>query len=825
MTANSERNRPSILERFGSHHAGALALLLLALMTAASCRAFAAPTTWGVVIPTGADPRLSAQLDRIAATNGATVVPLISARDAKRQHISMLIELLETKGGQESLLQTLKRNTGPAAGRLTPELAAQGYLIEVNYRSRSSRPERIRITAAVPEGFHNALDRLTDLVRIWPSSLSANLLPHPKTLRVEKSGRTVRIGDFPSFPMRGIVEGFYGTPWSYQDRLDVFRFEGDHAMNVYYYAPKDDLYHRKLWAEPYPPDQMHQLGELVAAAHANFVDFCFAVSPGLSMTYSSDADFTKLTNKLDSVAKLGVSCFALFLDDVPQDLRNPADQARFKTLAAAHVYVTNKLEHYLAAQSPQNHLTVTPTTYTNAWGSRDYIAELGAGVDPHVDLVWTGTKVVSPTITVADAREWSRYLCRPPLVWDNFPVNDGIRWRLNLGPMRGRDPGLPETVRGLVSNPMSQAHASMIPLQTVASYLWNSTAYQPDRAEQKALLDQYGRGGAKLLSAYLQTYSDYWWQDNIFKSLFVETRQPIDARRIAARIGALQSSLAALGSDVRFSKLLPEIQPFPGTTRNRLTAVQADPAFKRLPNGRLVWNEDYNVLEAHHLTSPPALDGDFAKWQSGSTYVLDQTAQLHSDPKLWTGPPQFAARFALAWDAQYLYIGVDATDPQLYQPFTGRDIDKGDVVRVILETAFRPNYTRASANGDDYLLLLSSGNFAGVPPSIFSEEDYLPPRAHPRDYDHEIKTAWKKTATGFSGDIAIPVGYFDGSRFHAGYEIGLSFGARKVLPPPPGTPSGTVEEETGYISFDSKADRLFPTAFGNPATYQRLVLR
>ena len=125
------------------------------------------------------------------------------------------------------------------------------------------------------------------------------------------------MADYPSFPERGIVEGFYGTPWSSQDRLDVLRFEGQHGMNVYYYAPKDDPYHRKLWREPYPPEKIGALKELVDAARANFVDFCFAISPGLSMTYSDDEEFAKLTTKLESVEKLGVSCFALFLDDVP----------------------------------------------------------------------------------------------------------------------------------------------------------------------------------------------------------------------------------------------------------------------------------------------------------------------------------------------------------------------------------------------------------------------------------------------------------------------------------------------------------------------------
>jgi hypothetical protein len=36
-------------------------------------------------------------------------------------------------------------------------------------------------------------------------------------------------------------------------------------------------------------------------------------------------------------------CFALFLDDAPPELQYPEDQARFTTLAAAHVDLVNKL--------------------------------------------------------------------------------------------------------------------------------------------------------------------------------------------------------------------------------------------------------------------------------------------------------------------------------------------------------------------------------------------------------------------------------------------------------------------------------------------------
>jgi beta-N-acetylglucosaminidase len=706
-----------------------------------------------------------------------------------------------------------------AGSRSAPSTFREGYILSLAYRV-ASRLGMVRVAAAGPEGFHNALLRLPDLRRLTPAGLDGGLFPKPKKIQWRKSGKNTSavIADFPSFSLRGIVEGFYGTPWSQQDRLDILRFEGQHGMNVYYYGPKDDPYQRTQWRDPYPADRLQQLRELVAAARANFVDFCFAVSPGLSMVYSSDEDFAKLTAKFSSVARMGVSCFALFLDDVPQELQNPKDKARFKSLGRAHAYVINRLYRHLRSLSPRYHLTVTPTTYTNARGSRDYIREVGARVNRRVNLMWTGPKIVSPEITAAEARDWGRLLHRPPLVWDNFPVNDGIPWRLVLGPLRGRDSILNDATRGLVSNPMNQAHTSMIPLGTVAEYLWNPRAYRPDDAENRAVTAQYGEDAPRLLKPMLEAYGDYWWQDNVFKPLWVETRLPIDFPAIGQVLTSIEQSLNAFKDRPSFAKLGPEIVPVVEATRERADAVAADPAFRHLEDGRLAWNEDNDLLTAGHVDTPPALDADFAKWQGGSFYSLDHASQLVSGAEFWKGPEQFSARFALAWDDRYLYLGIDVVDPDVCLLPPGADIRRGDSVILGLETAFRQNYYSPTAGPDAFSLLASPGNLDGIRPRLVIRKDPLPPRL--TNYEAEIKTAWKKTDRGYSGDIAVPAAYFDGA-FREGYELGLTLGVQEALAQP-STP--TEPNESQIMRFSSKRDRLFPVSFNNPATYQRLVL-
>jgi hypothetical protein len=795
--------------------------LWVLMFTAFAAGARADEHTWVVLSDRDIDDRIERQLNVLAAHDQALIRTLNSSAEGSSvvpEAGGLIIELRQERG-VEAFLAVLKSGAGATGVAPTAALAEEGYIIEANY-PRAAAPNRLLITATTWRGFHHALLRVPDLLALSPSRLTSELIPHPQSVRIERNGLTAVIADFPSFPERGVVEGFYGTPWTHQERTDILRFEGAHGMNVYYYAPKDDPYHRKLWRDAYPPEAQQHLSGLVDAANRNFVDFCYAISPGLTMAYSNEEDFHVLTNKLESVSKLGVSCFALFLDDVPQDLQDPQDRAQFKTLAQAHIYLTNKLYKHLKERSAANRLTLTPTTYTNEWGNRDYIQELGAGVDPDVSIVWTGPKVLSPAITVEQAREWGGYLHRPPLVWDNFPVNDDTPWCRYLGPLIGRDPHLPGVVRGLFSNPMIESRASMIPLQTIADYLWNASAYDPAQSETHAVESQYGQDAPRQLAPFLKIYGTYYWDDGNFTALFRERRQPIDVEKMQSQLAEMNSALERLRYQRRLEPLLNEISPAIKRTSERLAEVNADPAFRHLPDGTLQWDENHEPFSAYRLTQSLNLDGDFSKWESGPMYRLDDRAQVVKGAKLWNGPHDLSARVALAWDSSYLYVGVDVIDPDLYQPFFARGIQNGDTFELSLEAGFRKNFLAKEPTGDEYALYFSPGNFAGIKPSIFSDEDYLPPRAQSHDYMKEIYTAWKKTSHGYSGDIAIPVTFFEGGKLESSYELGLGFSVAKVLSPSRPTDAEDLER----IVLQSKKDHLFRVSTGNPSSFPRLVL-
>ena len=65
--------------------------------------------------------------------------------------------------------------------------------------------------------------------------------------------------------MHGVIEGFYGPPWSHEERLTVLDWMAAFGLNTYFYAPKDDLKQRLLWREAYVESELHLLKDLIEA--------------------------------------------------------------------------------------------------------------------------------------------------------------------------------------------------------------------------------------------------------------------------------------------------------------------------------------------------------------------------------------------------------------------------------------------------------------------------------------------------------------------------------------------------------------------------------
>ncbi|XP_047539656.1 protein O-GlcNAcase isoform X1 [Vanessa atalanta] len=268
----------------------------------------------------------------------------------------------------------------------------------------------------------------------------------------------------------GVVEGFYGRPWTTEQRKDLFQKLKKWGLDMYVYAPKDDYKHRAYWRELYTVEEAEHLTSLISEAKSHGITFCYALSPGLDITYSSQKEITTLKRKLEQVSQFGCTCFSLLFDDIEPEM-SEADKQIFQSFAHAQVSVTNEIYQHLGCPR----FLLCPTQYCSTRAvptvnSSEYLNTLGTKLSQEIDIMWTGPKVISKTLTTECIEEITQVLRRPPVIWDNLHANDYDQKRIFLGPYCGRSPELIPLLRGVLSNPNCEYNANMIPIWTLAHW-------------------------------------------------------------------------------------------------------------------------------------------------------------------------------------------------------------------------------------------------------------------------------------------------------------------------------------------------------------------
>ncbi|MCX4445237.1 beta-N-acetylglucosaminidase domain-containing protein [Streptomyces sp. NBC_01789] len=407
-------------------------------------------------------------------------------------------------------------------------------------------------------------------------------LPHRGQPGGKVAGLAVR--DWPGTALRGVIEGFYGTPWSHEARLDQLDYYGEHKMNIYVYSPKDDDYLRAKWRDPYPADRLAQIKDLADRAALRHVEFTYALSPGLSVCYSSDADVKALIEKFRTMWDIGVRTFAVPLDDISYtDWNCDADKAKWGTgggaAGAAQAHLLNRVnQEFIATHPGAQPLQMVPTEYYNV-SSSAYKTALSEQLDPNVLVEWTGVGVVAPTMTVAQADAARKVFGHPILTWDNYPVNDYATNRLLLGPFNGREKGLPGRLAGITANPMIQSYASKLSLYTVADYAWNDAAYDP-RASWGKGIEEYAGGDARTAKA-LRAFADVNYSSALntdkapeLSAAFTRYWESGDARRLDSVLASLGAAPARLRSELPDRGFIEDSGPWLDATESWATATR-----------------------------------------------------------------------------------------------------------------------------------------------------------------------------------------------------------------------------------------------------------
>ncbi|XP_030804319.1 protein O-GlcNAcase-like [Camarhynchus parvulus] len=289
----------------------------------------------------------------------------------------------------------------------------------------------------------------------------------------------------------GVVEGFYGRPWSMDQRKLLFQWLQHRGLNCYMYAPKDELKHRLLWREPYTEHEAARMQSLIGAAQEQGVEFIFAISAGQDMVFSSAGDRLLLQQKLRQVAALGCRSFALLFDDIDPCMCQ-ADRDVFPSLAQAQASVANQVYQELGQPSV---FLFCPTEYCSSLCSPSpsqscYLQTIGHKLLPGIAVIWTGPKVVSQELSAELLEEVEAVLRRPPVIWDNLYANDYDCRRVFLGPYMGRAPGLTSRLQGLLLNPNCELQANFIPIHTLGTWFGSElgSCARPERAGMEGAL-------------------------------------------------------------------------------------------------------------------------------------------------------------------------------------------------------------------------------------------------------------------------------------------------------------------------------------------------
>lgn len=220
----------------------------------------------------------------------------------------------------------------------------------------------------------------------------------------------------------GIVEGYYGKPFTDKQRRILLEELSVLDNPAYFYAPKNDPWHRLLWREPYPDKEWLSLQSCMGGA----TSFFFSISPW----EFQDNEWKTAREKLLRSEGSGAAGLSILFDDVPDKsagklaerqmnfAMRALDGTDLPVILCPSVYCGEFLERFSEAEE---YLRVWREMIPADWRS-----------------FWTGPMVVSEELS--DLHLAEELLGGKPVIWDNVLATDYCLRRIYLARLSGRVP-------------------------------------------------------------------------------------------------------------------------------------------------------------------------------------------------------------------------------------------------------------------------------------------------------------------------------------------------------------------------------------------------
>lgn len=307
-----------------------------------------------------------------------------------------------------------------------------------------------------------------------------------------KSIRKLTIKDYANIEFRGFIEGYYGNPWSKEDRIDLMEYGGEIKLNQYIYAPKDDPMHNKRWRDLYEDDDLVNIAQLAQAGNESKCFFVYALHPFMNNAidlsdekYESEVAILKA--KFTQVIRdAGVRQIAILEDDAG----GASAERIIRLLNDMNEWLHEMKKTY---KDLKTDLLYCPTCYMNTENPK--MTQIGNNVSSEIHFLVTGGTIwgqVSESFATGffngmNDQGKGRY----PYMWVNWPCNDNTK---NSQIMGGHNYILHDQINGdhyegVVLNPIQESEPSKVGIFTASDFCWN--IWQNDEQGDQAWEDSF----------------------------------------------------------------------------------------------------------------------------------------------------------------------------------------------------------------------------------------------------------------------------------------------------------------------------------------------
>ena len=297
--------------------------------------------------------------------------------------------------------------------------------------------------------------------------------------------RNFHIEDWADVSSRGFIEGYYGNPWSTEDRCNLMEWAGYYKLNTYVYAPKNDPKHNENWRSLYTDEELEtMIAPLAEAGERSKCRFVYALHPFMynSIRFSSEEmyqeDLALVQAKFEQVIeKAGVRQIAILADDAA----HVGNDNYVRFLQDMSDWLKDMKEKY-----PDLVDKLPFCTQEYMYNGQSYYKEF----PDNVQIIMTGGKIwgeVSDSFTSS----FTQTAGRGPFMWINWPCTDNSKKHLIMGGYTTfLHPGVnSDNIQGIVLNPMQQSEPSKVAIFGNACYSWN--IWEDEATADQAWMDSF----------------------------------------------------------------------------------------------------------------------------------------------------------------------------------------------------------------------------------------------------------------------------------------------------------------------------------------------